>query len=76
MLDEQEDSAEYGINPFAGRTALYITTRPEGKPPSTLIRTFDRWELAGDYDLKQAGKPLRKIRIFICHRYKPGMLLD
>ncbi len=76
VLDEQEDSAEYGVNQFAGRTALYITTRDEKKPPSTLIRTFDHWEIAGDYDLKQGGKPLRKIRIFICHRYKPGMLLD
>ena len=76
IINDQEDSREYGINKFAGRTALYITTRKEEKPPSVLKRTFDKWEIATDFELKENGQPLRTIRIFICHRYKPGKLLD
>ena len=76
IINDQEDSREYGINKFAGRTALYITTRDEQKPPGVLKRTFEQWELATDFELKENGQPLRTIRIFICHRYKPGQLLD
>jgi 4-amino-4-deoxy-L-arabinose transferase-like glycosyltransferase len=76
VLNDQEDTREYGINKFAGRTALYVTTRDEQKPPSVLMRTFDRWEHGRDYVIRQGEEPLRTVRIFICHRYKPGMLLD
>jgi 4-amino-4-deoxy-L-arabinose transferase-like glycosyltransferase len=77
VANEHEDSAEYGLNRFARRTALYITTREkELKPPSVLIRTFERWEEAGTFKLKQDGDHYRTVRIFICHRYKPGQLLD
>jgi 4-amino-4-deoxy-L-arabinose transferase-like glycosyltransferase len=76
IVNEQEDSKEYGTNRFAGRTALYITSRDEKKPPSVLIRTFERWEMGRDFLIEEDGQPLRSIRVFICHRYKPGMLLD
>jgi hypothetical protein len=83
VVNEQEDTAEYGLNRFAGRTAFYITTRvnkraqkDENKPPSVLKRTFERWEQGPDFKIQEDGQPLRTVRIFICHRYKPGMLLD
>jgi 4-amino-4-deoxy-L-arabinose transferase-like glycosyltransferase len=77
VVNDQEDSSEYGINRFAGRTALYITTREtERKPPSVLLRTFERWELAREFQVNEGQEPLRTVRIFICHRYRPGLLLD
>jgi hypothetical protein len=77
VVNEQEDSAEYGSNRFAGRTAIYITTsEKEKKPPSVLQRTFERWERAREFRVDENGQPLRNIRVFICHRYKPGILLD
>jgi hypothetical protein len=75
VRNDQEDS-ERGTNKFAGRTALYITARDEQKPPSVLKRTFEKWELATVFELKENGQPLRTIRVFICHHYKPGLLLD
>jgi hypothetical protein len=78
VANEQEDSVEYGTNRFAGRTALYITTREkEKKPPSVLQRTFEPpWETVREFTVQEDGQPLRTIRVFICRRYKPGMLLD
>jgi 4-amino-4-deoxy-L-arabinose transferase-like glycosyltransferase len=76
VVNDQEDTSEYGINRFAGRTAIYVTTRDEKKPPSVLKRTFERWEIARDFTIEEDGQPFRNVRIFICHRYKPGMLLN
>ncbi len=71
-----EDNSEIGVNRFAGRTAIYVTTRDEKKPPSVLMDTFEEWRLVKDVQISEGGKPLRKIRFFICHRYKPGQLLN
>jgi hypothetical protein len=77
VINEQEDSKEYGVSRFAGRTALYITDRPwEVVPPEVLVRTFERWELKTVFEFSQDGLPLREIKIFVCYRYKPGQLLD
>lgn len=71
-----EDNSEIGINRFAGRTAIYVTTRDEKKPPAVLMDTFEEWRLGTDIQIYENGKPLRKLRFFICHRYKPGQLLN
>ena len=76
VINDQEDTAEFGTNRFAGRTALYITTRDEKRPPSVLKRTFERWEVARNLTIREGDGILRNLRIFICHRYKPGVLLD
>ena len=77
VINDQEDSKEYGISRFAGRTALYITDRPwEQAPPEVLIRTFERWERKTVFEFSQGGLPLREIKVFVCYRYKPGTMLD
>ena len=77
VINDQEDSKEYGINRFAGRTALYITDRPwEIVPPEVIMRTFERWELKTTFSFSEGGLPLRDVRVFVCYRYKPGVLLD
>ena len=88
-INEDEDSREYGTNRFAGRTALYITDRPEGEPASVLIRSFftkpesgwkksanSPWSQFTDFEIKQRGLPLRKLRIFVLPHYQPGKVLD
>ena len=86
-INDQEDSREYGINRFAGRTAIYITDRPwETMPmPDHLtwradkgftLDQFERWELKTTFDFAQGGLPLRTLRIYLLYRYKPGTLLD
>ena len=77
IINDQEDSKEYGVSRFAGRTALYITDRPwEESPPEVLVRTFERWERKTMFEFSQDGQPLREVKIFVCYRYKPGLLLD
>lgn len=91
IINDQEDSKEYGINRFAGRPALYITTREESEPATVLIRSFFQktdpektwkdqpekpWKEYREFVLKDGDETLRKLRIFILPRYKPGTVLD
>jgi 4-amino-4-deoxy-L-arabinose transferase-like glycosyltransferase len=78
IINEQEDSKEYGVSRFAGRTALYISDRPweVASPPEIITRTFDRWELKTTFKFAEGGLPLRELSVFVCYRYKPGTMLD
>jgi Dolichyl-phosphate-mannose-protein mannosyltransferase len=60
---------ELGYNPFLGRTALYVTDRAEGRPPSEIKRGFQRVEMVACFDETRFGLPLRQIRIFACYNY-------
>lgn len=69
----QKDSyfnEEQGINPFHGRTALYITDRAEQRPPSTIKGAFERVEMIACIDQTRRGLPLRQWRIFACYTYR------
>lgn len=77
VVNDQADSAEYGTNPFAGRTAIFVTDREfETVPPDTLVRTFARWELKTTFEFSRRGLPLRKMNVFLLYRYQPGKMLD
>lgn len=65
---------EEGPNPFSGKTALYITDRPEEKPPSSIKGGFEKCEMVKCFDIDRRGQPLRQIRIFACYNYR-GMPL-
>ena len=77
VINDQEDSREYGTSRFAGRTAIYITDREiETIPIDPLTHTFDRWELKTTFEFARGGLPLRKLNVFLLYRYKPGKMLD
>ena len=61
---------EQGINPFHGRTALYISDRPEERAPSTIKGGFERVEMIACIDQKRRTLPLRQWRIFACYNYR------
>lgn len=61
---------EAGVNPFMGRTALYITDRAEERPPTSIKNGFERTEMIALYDLERRGQRLRQIRIFACYNYR------
>ena len=61
---------EGGVNPFIGRTALYITDRPEEKAPSAIKGGFEQVEMIACIDQTRHGMPLRQLRIFACRRYR------
>lgn len=65
---------EQGINRFRGRTALYITDRPEENAPASIQDGFESWEMLACVDQIRNGLPLRQFRIFVCHNYlDPGV---
>ena len=59
-----------GVNPFMGRTALYITDRPEEKAPSAIKGGFEQVEMIACIDQTRRGMPLRQLRVFACRRYR------
>ncbi len=68
-IDENFTEA-MGYNPFLGRTALYITDRAEGKPDSSILREFARWELIARIEITRRGLPLRQLRVFACSEFR------
>ncbi len=61
---------EGGVNPFMGRTALYITDRAEEKSPSAIKGGFEQVEMIACIDQARRGMPLRQLRVFACRRYR------
>jgi hypothetical protein len=61
---------ESGINPFHGRTALYITESGNERPPSSIEGAFGNVELIACLDLERRGQRLRQLRIFRCDNYR------
>jgi 4-amino-4-deoxy-L-arabinose transferase-like glycosyltransferase len=61
---------EGGTSLFVGRSALYITDRAEGRPPSAIKGGFKTVEMIRCLDFARRGLPLRQIRIFACTDYR------
>ena len=61
---------EGGVNVFLGRSALYITDRPEEKAPTAIKGGFEQVEMIACIDQTRRGLPLRQLRIFACRRYR------
>ncbi|HSI11033.1 MAG TPA: glycosyltransferase family 39 protein [Chthoniobacter sp.] len=57
-------------NPFTGRTALYITDRPEEEAPASLTDNFAQTERIAVYEVRQNGGLLRTLRVFVCRNYR------
>lgn len=64
------NTASEGGSSFRGRTALYITDRPDDDPPASLTAAFAHTELLEVCELRQHGAPLRTLRIFKCQNYR------
>lgn len=69
-IARDEYFTEGGVNPFMGRTALYITDRPEEKAPSAIKGGFEQVEMIACIDQSRRGLPLRQLRVFACRRYR------
>ncbi len=69
-IKRDEYFTEGGVNPFLGRTALYITDRAEEKAPSSIKGGFEQVEMIACIDQTRRGMPLRQLRVFACRRYR------
>jgi 4-amino-4-deoxy-L-arabinose transferase-like glycosyltransferase len=61
---------EQGVNRFVGRTALYVTERPQMKPPGSIKSGFEETEMIALGRIGRRGSLLREIRIFVCRNYR------
>jgi hypothetical protein len=69
-IPRDEFFTEGGVNPFMGRSALYITDRVEEKAPSAIKGGFEQVEMIACIDQVRRGMALRQLRVFACRRYR------
>ena len=62
---------ENGINPFEGRTALYIQDSGKEQPPHNIRAAFQSTErVTTSRSTRRFGQRLRSLEIFLCRNYR------
>jgi 4-amino-4-deoxy-L-arabinose transferase-like glycosyltransferase len=67
---DSQYTEEGGVNPFHGRTALFISDSTEDTPPGSITGGFEKTDLIACVDIDYFGMPLRQVRIFQCTNYR------
>lgn len=65
---------EAGINPFHGRSALFVTDSDDDSAPSSIAGGFEKTEMIACFDIERRGMKLRQIRVFECTNYRSRSL--
>ena len=61
---------ENGINPFEGRTALYIQDSGKEQPPHNIRAAFQSTERVTTIEVRRFGQRVRSLDIFLCRTYR------
>jgi 4-amino-4-deoxy-L-arabinose transferase-like glycosyltransferase len=61
---------ENGINPFAGRSALFIREGEKDRVPHNIQAAFQSTESVGTIEVRRYGKLLRLWQVFLCRNYR------
>src|SRR5436189_10428 len=61
---------ESGINPFAGRDALFIREGEKERVPHNIRAAFQSTEPVGTIEVRRYGKVLRAWQVFLCRNYR------
>ena len=67
---DQETFTEGGVNPFAGRDALFIRDGANGSLVHNVRAAFDSCETVAILETRRYGEKLRTWRIFLCRGYR------
>lgn len=62
---------EGGMNPFVGRSALFIRDRAKGRAPHNIRVGFESAEPIAKIQVQRYGEHLRTWQVFLCRRYRP-----
>ena len=62
---------EGGVNPFVGRSALYIRDRATGRAPHNIRRAFESVEPIAKIEVRRYGDHFRTWQVFLCRKYRP-----
>ncbi len=61
---------ENGINPFLGRSALFISDGERDRAPHNIRIGFQSTELVGTIQVRRYGNLLRTWQVFLCRNYR------
>jgi len=61
---------ENGINPFLGRSALFISDDARDRAPHNIQIGFQSTELVGTIQVRRYGNLLRTWQVFLCRNYR------
>jgi Dolichyl-phosphate-mannose-protein mannosyltransferase len=61
---------ENGINPFEGRTALYVQDSGREQPPHNIRAAFQSTERVTTIEVRRFGQRVRSLDIFLCRTYR------
>jgi hypothetical protein len=62
---------ESGINPFLGRSALFIRDGEKERVPHNIRAAFQSTEPVGTIEVRRYGKLVRTWQVFLCRSYRP-----
>lgn len=62
---------EGGVNPFVGRSALFIRDKAKGKAPHNIRAGFESTAPIAKVEVRRFGKHLRTWQVFLCRKYRP-----
>ncbi len=63
-------SEEDGVNPFAGRSALFIEDGDYRDVPRNITQAFQTVEKVGTVEVRRSGRPVRTLSAFVCKNYR------
>jgi 4-amino-4-deoxy-L-arabinose transferase-like glycosyltransferase len=61
---------ESGINPFVGRSALFIGQGKKGRAPHNIRAAFQSTEPVATIEVQRYGKVMRTWQVFLCRNYR------
>jgi 4-amino-4-deoxy-L-arabinose transferase-like glycosyltransferase len=61
---------ESGVNPFVGRSALFIRDGEKEDAPHNIRAAFQSTEPVGTIEVRRYGKVLRTWQVFLCRNYR------
>ncbi|MDQ6859938.1 MAG: glycosyltransferase family 39 protein [Verrucomicrobiota bacterium] len=63
-------SEEGGVNPFQGRSALYVQLSPI-EPPRNITQAFASTEPYRMVEVRRHGRVMRTLYVYVCKNYRP-----
>jgi Dolichyl-phosphate-mannose-protein mannosyltransferase len=68
--DNDPYTEERGVNPFVGRSALFIRDGDRERAPHNIQAAFESTELIGTITVRHYGTPVRTWEVFLCRNYR------
>jgi 4-amino-4-deoxy-L-arabinose transferase-like glycosyltransferase len=68
--EDEVYTEENGINPFVGRSALFIRQGEKGHPPHNIRAAFQSSEPVATIEVQRYGRAIRTWQVFLCRGYR------